>query len=213
MACSLPEPEISYGVNTPWRTRRYQFNYRGMNVNNNSQTLEATRAPLQRPAKPQRILVVEDDSDLRRHNTEALLLCGYQVDAAEDGAVAWNSIQVNRYDLMVTDNNMPKVTGIDLLKKLHAARLTIPVIIATGILPVDEFARHPWLQPAAILIKPYSIDELIGMVAQVLRAAEGSGKQTAPPPASQSDTFAEDWRKLLRGLKRNNASGDLDDDT
>ena len=58
---------------------------------------------------------------------------------------------------MVTDNEMPKVTGVDLLKKLHAARMAVPVIMATGALPVDEFTRYPWLQPAAMLIKPWFI--------------------------------------------------------
>ena len=92
-------------------------------------------APRSHPAKPtprHRILVVEDDADIRQLNTEALSQCGYHVDAAQDGAVAWDTLQASRYDLMVTDNDMPKVTGVELLKKLHAARLAVPVIMATG---------------------------------------------------------------------------------
>jgi DNA-binding response OmpR family regulator len=161
-----------------------------------SQTLEAARAALPRPSKPPpcRILVVEDDKDIRQLNTEALTQCGYHVDAAEDGAAAWNTLQSTGYDLMVTDNEMPKVTGVDLLKKLHAAHLALPVIMATGALPVDEFARHPWLQPAAMLIKPYTLDELVGTVRQVLRVAEGSGGQIAPPAPWQNQLPAEGWQ-------------------
>lgn len=122
------------------------------------------------PNSPHRILVVDDDGEVRRLNTEVLIQFGYQVDAAEDGAVAWEALQLNGYDLIVTDNRMPKVTGVELLKKLRTARMELPVIMATGVLPQDEFARHPWLQPAATLIKPYTIAQLVDTVKQVLSA-------------------------------------------
>jgi DNA-binding response OmpR family regulator len=167
-----------------------------MKVKNISQTLENARAALPGPAKPppHRILVVEDDKDIRLLNTEALTQCGYHVDAAQDGAVAWDTLQASGYDLMITDNEMPKVTGVDLLKKLHAAHLALPVIMATGALPIDEFTRHPWLQPAAMLIKPYTLDELVGTVRQVLRVADGSGGQTAPPAPWQNQLPTEGWQ-------------------
>lgn len=119
---------------------------------------------------PHRILVVEDDDDVRRLNTEVLIGSGYHVDAAEDGAVAWDSIQLNRYDLLVTDNDMPNITGVELLKKLRGARMAVPVIMAAGALPEDEFTRYPGLQPAAVLLKPYTVTELLGAVKEVLRA-------------------------------------------
>lgn len=88
--------------------------------------------------------------------SEVLIRHGYHVDAAEDGAVAWDALQANRYDLMITDNAMPHLTGIELLKKLRAARMTLPVIMATGSLPEAEFVVQPWLQPSAMVIKPYT---------------------------------------------------------
>jgi len=133
-----------------------------------SQVGESTGAPLPRC----RVLVVEDDDGLRRLNTEVLKRSGYHVDAAEDGAAAWDAIQLNHYDLMVTDNNMPKVSGFELLKKLQAAGVVLPVIMATGELPEKEFAQHPWLQPGAILLKPYTIAELLGTVKKVLCEAD-----------------------------------------
>jgi DNA-binding response OmpR family regulator len=136
-------------------------------------------------AKPlHRILVVEDDGDIRRLNTEVLLQSGYHVDSASDGAVAWDTLQQKNYDLMVTDNEMPKVTGIDLLKKLCAARVALPVIMATGVAPKDEFARHPWLQPAALLLKPYTVDELLWVVKEVLSAIDFIREQAASSPDS-----------------------------
>ncbi len=120
---------------------------------------------------PHRILVVDDDHGIRRLSTEALKRSGYQVDAAEDGSAAWDALHVNGYHLLITDNDMPKMSGIELLKKLRAARIHVPVIMAAGALPHDEFIRHPNLRPAATLLKPYTIGDLIRMVKKVLRAA------------------------------------------
>jgi DNA-binding response OmpR family regulator len=153
-----------------------------MKDNQPPQNIESAGTPLQSRKSPtRRILVVEDDWDIRRLNTEVLAHSGYHVDAAEDGAAAWDTLQRNRYDLMVTDNDMPRVSGVELLRKLHAAHMALPVIMATGKLPQEEFTRHPWLQPAALLLKPYSFKELLGTVRNVLRATDPAGEQAAPP--------------------------------
>lgn len=124
-----------------------------------------------------RILVVDDEPLIRQLNTEVLLESGYEVDAAEDGAVAWETLQHSGYDLLITDNDMPNVSGVDLLKKLCAARIPMPVIMVTGTFPQDEFARYPWLQPAATLLKPYTLAELLGAVKKILRASNGDREQ------------------------------------
>ena len=121
-----------------------------------------------------RLLVVDDDISLRQLSTELLSHSGYEVDAAEDGAAAWEALGADRYDLMITDNNMPNLSGIELLKKLHAVHMTMPVIMASGTVPEEEFAQFPWLQPAGTLLKPYSVEELLGMVKRVLSEADGT---------------------------------------
>jgi len=132
-----------------------------------------TASPSQlQPRPPYRILVVEDDESLRQLNTEVLKQSGYAVDAADDGDVAWETLQLTSYDLLITDQNMARVCGIELLKKLRAARMELPVIMVTGTMPEAELALHPWLQPAAVLLKPYTIPELLGVVRDVLYAAE-----------------------------------------
>jgi DNA-binding response OmpR family regulator len=61
---------------------------------------------------------------------------------------------------------------------------------------MDEFNRQPWLQPDAMLTKPYTIDELVGKVKEVLRVARGSHGQTAPPPTWQNQPSSEGWQLL-----------------
>ena len=117
---------------------------------------------------PHRILVVDDEPMMRHLNTKMLTDAGYHVDAAEDGAVAWNTLQAKSYDLLITDNNMPKVSGVELIEKVRAAGMALPVIMATGSLPQEDLTRTPHLKPAAILVKPYTLAEFLGTVSSVL---------------------------------------------
>jgi CheY-like chemotaxis protein len=125
------------------------------------------------PHSARRILVADDEQAMRLINTAVLTQVGYKVDAAEDGDAAWQALTANDYDLLITDHSMPKVSGVDLLRKLHAARMALPVIMATGTVPSHEFVREPWLQPVAVLLKPYTRAELLGTVEGVLRVTHG----------------------------------------
>jgi two-component system alkaline phosphatase synthesis response regulator PhoP len=145
----------------------------------------ASASPQSSTNPPCRILVVDDDIAIRQLNTRVLLHAGYEVDAAEDGAAAWSALNAENYDLVITDNNMPKVSGVELLKKLHGARMALPVIMATGTLPTEEFTKYPWLQPAATLRKPYTIEELLTTVKKVLCGTDSPGKQIASQSTSQ----------------------------
>jgi DNA-binding response OmpR family regulator len=134
------------------------------------------------PNPRQRILVAEDDPAIRQVNTQVLTYSGYHVDAAEDGAAAWDALEQNNYDLLVTDNDMPKVTGVELLQKMLDARKTLPVIMATGALPLEKFTECPALQPKVILLKPYTFEELLAAVKEVLRLTSDARNEPAPPP-------------------------------
>ena len=120
-----------------------------------------------KPNPPLHILVVDDEPLICRLNAEVLIDAGYRVDIAADGAVAWDALQLNRYDVLITDNEMPKVSGIELVKKLHLARICLPVIMASPTVPVKELKRFPWLPIAAMLFKPYTIAELLETVEAV----------------------------------------------
>jgi DNA-binding NtrC family response regulator len=133
------------------------------------QTAESPGAQARCRATPSnRILVVDDDIDLRLLNAGVLVRSGCQVDTAEDGAAAWATLHAKGYDLLITDNNMPKVSGVELVKKVRSAHMTMPVILASGALLTDELERNPWLQPVATLVKPFTGGQLLETVNQVL---------------------------------------------
>jgi two-component system chemotaxis response regulator CheY len=129
-----------------------------------------------------RILVAEDDADIRQLTADALRHAGYQAEVAEDGAIAWLALQFSRYDLLITDQNMPKMSGTELLQKIRAAHMTLPVILATGLSPAREFAMDNWWQPVKVLIKPYSFQKLLGLVKNVLARMARANDGIPPPP-------------------------------
>jgi CheY-like chemotaxis protein len=140
---------------------------------------EPAGAPRQGPTNsPRRILVVDDDSDTRQLSVDVLVGSGYDVDAVIDGAAGWDALQATSYDLTITDNKMPRMTGIEMIEKLHSARMTLPVIMATRYLPMNEFARKPWLKPDATLQRPFSNDDLLEAVKKVLLMDDGNDGHT-----------------------------------
>jgi DNA-binding NtrC family response regulator len=154
---------------------------------------QAAESHLPRTTSPQRILVVDDDGDLRQFNFDVLVQSGYHVETAEDGAVAWDLLPQASYDLLVTDNDMPKVSGVELLKTLHAAHRALPAIMATGTFPEQEFGRHPWIRPAAVILKPYTVEKLLGTVKEVLLATVDTRVQALPPPNGQRPASSYNW--------------------
>ena len=117
-----------------------------------------------------RILVAEEDPHIRQVSAEVLIRHGYEVNTAKDGAAAWKELQAINYNLLITDCDLPKITGIVLVKKLRAAHLALPVVMVADRLPAHELARNPSLQLAATLLKPFAVDALLDTVNIVLRA-------------------------------------------
>jgi DNA-binding response OmpR family regulator len=141
-----------------------------MNVKNLSKAGWETSVAFQKINSSHRILVAEDDADTRRLNTEVLMGSGYKVDVAEDGAVAWEILQLKKYHLLITGHKMPNMSGIELIKNARAARMALPVIMLSGMMPVEKLEDHSRLQIDAILPKPYDIADLLKTVKKVLGA-------------------------------------------
>jgi two-component system cell cycle sensor histidine kinase/response regulator CckA len=116
-----------------------------------------------------RVLVVDDDVSIRQLTAEMLVSSGYEVDVAADGAAGWEALQAKHYDLLITDNFMPKLTGVEMVSKVQAARMQLPVIMATALFPKEEINRYPWLGTVTTLLKPFRAAELLSTVKRTLR--------------------------------------------
>ena len=142
---------------------------------------------------PRRILVAHDDGDLRQLSAEVLVRSGYHVDDAADVDSAWDALNNTHYDLLITAHNMPKVSGVELLQKLHAVRRALPVILTSPIPPKAEFNKNPWLHPATTLLMPYTVAEFLGTVQEVLRATD-SAYEPPPPPCQPKAALTEEFQ-------------------
>jgi DNA-binding response OmpR family regulator len=113
-----------------------------------------------------RILVVEDDADLRRFFRMALSIAGYHVEEAGDGLEALQLVENHPPDLVVLDLLLRSLDGLSVQQELASRALTrrIPIVIVTG---SDLDTRG--LEVACVLRKPISPDELVRTVRQCLR--------------------------------------------
>ena len=143
---------------------------------------------------PGRILIVNDDTCLGELNAEALRQHGYDANTASDGQAGWEELQTNHYHLLITENDLPGLSGVGLVKKLRAACMPLPVIMVTEALPSWKSPEYSWLLKATRLLKPYSCEELRRMVINVLNAAVSTRKKVAPPPAWQLRPRANRFR-------------------
>ena len=130
--------------------------------------------------------MVDDDEDIRLLYANALARPSCHVDAAADGATGWEALQANRYNLLITEYNLPELTGVELVRKLRAARMDLPVVMTAVRLPTQALVEDPSLQLAALLPKPFYISQLLETVQAVLLDAGRSPKQTALLPAWRS---------------------------
>jgi CheY-like chemotaxis protein len=121
-------------------------------------------------AKSRNILVVEDDTDVRRVIVECLGLIGYAVTEAPNGTEGLAAIAKAKPDLLVVDYAMPDMTGAEVISKAREMVGDLPVILATGyadMAAVERLAGKP-----AILRKPFDMNSLGEAVATALESAE-----------------------------------------
>lgn len=125
---------------------------------------------------PPRVLVAEDDADMRRLVSEALRQDGYDVTALADGgrllvSLAHEFVDNNGAelpDLLLSDVRMPICTGMQILEQLRGAHCRIPVILMTAF--GDTATRdHARTLGALLFDKPFDLDDLRTAVASLLR--------------------------------------------
>jgi DNA-binding response OmpR family regulator len=115
-----------------------------------------------------RVLVAEDDALIRQIICRVLVEDGIAVDAASDGEQAWDALNLGHYDLLVTDNDMPRLTGIKLIERIRKAGIGLPIIIESGSFAEENTHDYPCLQFAVVISKPFGKLEFLNVVRNVL---------------------------------------------
>ena len=127
--------------------------------------------------QPQAILVADDDAAMRYLISAILTGAGFKVDTAADGRQAYEGLQRDHYDLLVTDNEMPHLAGIGLIRQMRAAGMNLPVIIASGSFPEERVHDYQRLGIAAVVMKPFDFEDLLNAVRNALEACSTTQPQ------------------------------------
>jgi len=123
------------------------------------------------------ILYAEDDPDLRCLSTGGLTRCGYAITPVEDGQAAWNAPCHGNFDLVITENEMPRLSGFALVNKMRMADIQIPVVMACDLGRWIEKKDCERLRLAAVLQKPFVMDDLLWALRQALGSSSQPGKR------------------------------------
>lgn len=116
-----------------------------------------------------KILIVEDEMDLRNSLKKGLEKRGYSVDVASDGEEGLEKAFVNSYDLMILDLNLPRVDGLTVLDEIRKEDKMLKVLILSARTEVSERIRGLDGGANDYLVKPFHFDELEARVRSLLR--------------------------------------------
>lgn len=136
----------------------------------------------------QKILVVDDDRQIRQLICTLLGAVGYEPLEAQNAVKAIDVLEKQHIDLMLLDINMVGASGTDLIHALQRRRLTIPIIIVSGFVSALLAKQLRDLGVCTILAKPFNRIRLVEEVRRVLGPYVGS--VAAPVPAEASGEAA-----------------------
>ena len=117
-----------------------------------------------------RILLAEDDSDMRRFLAKALEKAGYDVVAFDNGLSAYERMREEPFSLLLTDIVMPEMDGIELARRATRLDPDLTVMFITGFAAVALNPGSQAPKDAKILSKPFHLRELVREVDRLLAA-------------------------------------------
>src|SRR5882757_5537087 len=121
-----------------------------------------------------RLLVVDDDQLIRELHARVLIVAGYDVETAEDGIDALEQLAEEPFDLVVTDNFMPRLSGSNLALALRWAGSRIPVVMVSGSLATTPLPAGVAREVFAALPKPARVSEVVSAVALALSSSSAA---------------------------------------
>lgn len=130
---------------------------------------------------PIKILIAEDDLNIRQGLVDALEMAGYEVREAPDGSETLRLYAQWRPDLLLLDVMMPKLSGFDVCRQIRNGNPTLPIIMLTA--KGEEIDKVLGLELGAddYVTKPFSLRELLARIHAILRRSRPPETPKAPP--------------------------------
>ena len=146
-----------------------------------------------------RILVVDDEKIKRITLADDLAARGYEVVAAADGEAAWQQLQAGRFDVVISDLKMPKLDGIELLKRIKQgplAEMDVIIMTAYGSIPMAVEAMR--LGAFDFVTKPFSNEDIFPLLRRRTAARAGHAGRWPSWPRRPRTT----WSGRLSATRR-----------
>jgi two-component system, cell cycle response regulator CpdR len=120
--------------------------------------------------KMARIILAEDDNDMRRFLVKALEKAGHQVTSFAEGASAFEEIKQTTFDLLLTDIVMPEMDGIELARRAAELDPSLKIMFITGFAAVALHPDSKAPKDAKVLSKPFHLRDLVAEVDRMMAA-------------------------------------------
>jgi two-component system OmpR family response regulator len=122
-----------------------------------------------------RILLAEDDNVLADGLMRSLRQSGYATDCVKNGAEADSALATQDFDLLILDLDLPKLSGLEVLRRLRARDSHLPVLILTAVDSVEQRVKSLDLGADDYMAKPFALSELEARVRALTRRGMGGG--------------------------------------
>jgi two-component system cell cycle response regulator CpdR len=117
-----------------------------------------------------KIILAEDDNDMRRFLEKALEKAGHTVTSFAEGASAFEEIKGNTFDLLLTDIVMPEMDGIELARRAAELDPNLKIMFITGFAAVALHPDSKAPKDAKVLSKPFHLRDLVAEVDRMMAA-------------------------------------------
>ncbi len=143
-------------------------------------------------SRPKRVLIVDDESEIRRLLVDLLSQPAWQIDTARDGEEALDLIHRQPYDVVISDMLMPNVDGMDLLQRIQVIRPRTRVILTTGVGTTDWVKQALRLGAYDYVEKPFDLPGFRELVDSAMHSRHRGRRADAAPHAG-TDPLTEMW--------------------
>jgi two-component system response regulator TctD len=141
-----------------------------------------------------RILLAEDNKTLADWLEKALRHAGFAVDCMHDGIDADHVLLTQTYDLVILDLGLPRLDGLDILRRLRRRGAAVPVLILTARGEIESRVEGLNLGADDYLTKPFSLSELEARINAVIRRAQGAASPLQSLGKLEYDSVARMFR-------------------
>lgn len=142
-----------------------------------------------------KILIAEDDRELRQLFAHVLRKNGYQVEGVSNGQEALDALDNTYFDLIISDVMMPQMDGYTLVSQLREAGINTPVLMVTAKDAFDDMRQGFLSGTDDYMVKPVNVNEMVLRVGALLRRAQmiHERRQTLGNTVMEWDSFTVTW--------------------